>query len=213
MGDRLRVFVRNLTGRSDGTLVSHLLQQLEATSRAVALAREIAAGDVGAAEGSERMGEIESEGDQARKDLIEQLRRSLATPIDREDLNRLSRSVDDILDNLRDLASEFHLYEFSEEPLLREGIDNLDRGIRALYGATECLIDRPEDAARHAADSKKNDVRRSYQRAMARLLTSTDEVDTRLLRRRELLRRLDITGLRLAEAADALADGAVKRSH
>ncbi|MEX2504628.1 MAG: DUF47 family protein [Egicoccus sp.] len=213
MADRMRTFVRNLTGRSDGTLVAHLLQQLEATSRAAALARELADGEVSADAGSRRMGEIETEGDHARRALIEQLRRSLATPIDREDLNRLSRSVDDILDNLRDLASEFHLYQFTTEPLLREGIDNLDEGIRALYGATECLVDRPQDAARQAAESKKNDVRRSYQRAMAELLTSTDEVDTRLLRRRELLRRLDITGLRLAEAADALADGAVKRSH
>jgi len=213
MGDRIRTFVRNLTGRSDATLVAHLLEQLEATSRAAELARQLADGVVTSELGSEQMGEIESEGDHARRALIEQLSRSLATPIDREDLNRLSRSVDDILDNLRDLAREFHLYEFSEEPLLRAGIDNLDQGIRALYGATECLIEQPQDAARQAAESKKNDVRRSYQHAMAELLTSSDEVDTRLLRRRELLRRLDITGLRLAEAADALADGAVKRSH
>lgn len=213
MGDRLRNFVRNLTGKSDATLVDHLLQQLDATARAADLARRLVAGEVGAEPGAEQMSQIETEGDHARRALIEQLRRSLATPIDREDLNRLSRSVDDILDNLRDLATEFRLYEATEEPLLHEGIDNLARGIRALHDATGCLIDQPEDAARRAAESKKNDVRRSYQQAMADLLTSTDDVDTRLLRRRELLRRIDITGLRLAEAADALADGAVKRSH
>lgn len=213
MADRLRNFVRNLTGKSDATLVDHLLQQLDATSRGADLARQMVTGAVATDLGIEQMSAIEGEGDDARRDLIAQLRRSLATPIDREDLNRLSRSVDDILDNLRDLAYEFHLYELVEEPLLTEGIDNLSRGIDDLTEATNSLIERPEEAAQRAAESKKNDVRRSYQQAMAELLTSTDEVDTRLLRRRELLRRLDITGLRLAEAADALADGAVKRSH
>jgi uncharacterized protein len=48
---------------------------------------------------------------------------------------------------------------------------------------------------------------------MAALLAEGQEVTTEVLRRRELLRRVDVTGLRLAEAADALSDGAVKRSH
>lgn len=38
------------------------------------------------------------------------------------------------------------------------------------------------------------------------------EVTPQMLKRRELLRRLDVVGLRLGEAADALADGAVKHS-
>lgn len=213
MNGRLNRFLRNLSGRSDQALVAPLLAQLEATSRAIALAQSMAAGEIDADEGNRRIGEIESEGDDARRALIEELRHTLAVPIDREDINRLSRSVDDILDNVRDLAREFHLYQLQREPLLLEAISNLEAGVRGLVSATQCLLDRPHDAARQAAEAKKNDVRRSYQRAMAELLTSTDLVDTTLLRRRELLRRIDITGLRLAEAADALADGAVKRSH
>jgi hypothetical protein len=39
------------------------------------------------------------------------------------------------------------------------------------------------------------------------------EVSTELLKRRELLRRLDVVGLRLGECADALSDAMLKRSH
>ncbi|GGI08168.1 hypothetical protein GCM10011354_27740 [Egicoccus halophilus] len=210
---RLRRFWRNLTGGSDEDLVACLLAQVTATTEAVELARAMATGEIAPTSGAERMDGVESEGDDARRELILELRRTLATPMDREDLNRLSRSIDDVLDNLRDLAREFDLYGFRDEPLLVEPVDNLAAGLASLRRAIEVLIERPQDAARHAAESKKNDVRRSYQRAMATLLTTDEAVDSLLLRRRELLRRLDITGLRLAEAADALIDGAVKRSH
>ncbi|MFA9447129.1 DUF47 domain-containing protein [Egicoccus sp. AB-alg6-2] len=213
MRGRLKRFLRNLAGNNDEMLLAPLLAQLEATVRAAALARSLAAGEVATDVGDRRMDELESEGDTARRALIEELRHALAVPIDREDLNRVSRSIDDVLDNLRDLARELHLYGLGEEPLLLDPIANLEAGVRGMDAATRCLLDRPQDAARLAAESKKNDVRRSYQFAMASLLTASDTVDTTLLRRRELLRRIDITGLRLAEAADALADGAVKRSH
>jgi hypothetical protein len=45
---------------------------------------------------------------------------------------------------------------------------------------------------------------------MAELLHE-EEVTMRTLRQRELLRRLDIAGIRLGEAADALTSGALKR--
>ena len=57
---------------------------------------------------------------------------------------------------------------------------------------------------------KKNEIRPRYQLAMAELLA--DPVTAQTLKVRESLRRLDVVGLRLGEAADALADGAMKRS-
>ena len=53
-------------------------------------------------------------------------------------------------------------------------------------------------------------VRRLYQQKLAELLN--EPLDNETLKRRELLRRLDVVGLRLGEAADALADGVLKRS-
>lgn len=52
-------------------------------------------------------------------------------------------------------------------------------------------------------------MRMQYQQAMARLLA--EPLTSETLRRREVLRRLDIVGLRLSEAADHLATAAIKR--
>ena len=53
-------------------------------------------------------------------------------------------------------------------------------------------------------------VRRRYQVELARIFAEPLSPET--LKRRELLRRLDVVALRLGEAVDALADGELKRS-
>jgi uncharacterized protein len=211
--ERVRRFARDLTGRGDQVLIDHLIDQLDATLAGVRDVRAVAAGELTTAEGRKRVGEVESVGDDARRALIHELSRTLSSPIDREDLFRVSRSVDDVLDNLRDLAREFDLFAISSEPLLTDALANVEAGVLALREAVACLVGAPEQASKRAAEAKKTDVRLSYERAMAALLADGQEATTELLRRRELLRRADVVGLRLAEAADALADGAVKRSH
>jgi uncharacterized protein len=211
--ERLRRFGRDLTGRGHQVLIDHLVDQLDATLAGVRDVRAVAAGELSTAEGRERVGRVESVGDDARRALILELSRTLSSPIDREDLFRVSRSVDDVLDNLRDLAREFDLFAIAGEPLLTDVLANVEAGVLALREAVASLVDAPEHASRRAWEAKRTDVRPSYERAMAALLADRQEVTTELLRRRELLRRTDVVGLRLAEAADALADGAVKRSH
>jgi uncharacterized protein len=211
--ERLRRFARNLTGGTDQVLIGHLVAQLDAALEGISVARSLAGGELDTGEARATLGRVESRGDDARRELIAELSRTLAAPMDREDLFRLSRSTDDVLDNLRDLAREFDLYEIDGEPLLVDALANVERGLLALREAVGCLVDAPELASLRAAEAKKTDIRSSYQQAMAALLAEGQEVTTETLRRRELLRRVDVTGLRLAEAADALSDGAVKRSH
>lgn len=213
MFERLQRFARDLTGGNDVVLVGHLIDQLDATLQGVAIARALAGGEIDTADARAQLGKVESSGDDARRTLIAELSRTLVAPMDREDLFRLSRSVDDILDNLRDLAREFDLYDIPQEPLLADALANIEAGVLGLREAVECLVEEPGRASLRAAEAKKNDVRASYQQAMAGLLAPGQEVTTEVMRRRELLRRVDVTGLRLAEAADALSDGAVKRSH
>ena len=56
-----------------------------------------------------------------------------------------------------------------------------------------------------------NRVREYRQAALARLFAGPLDID--VLRSRELLDRLDAVGRRLGEAADALSDAMLKRSH
>jgi hypothetical protein len=90
-----------------------------------------------------------------------------------------------------------------------EVLEEIRVGIRALRAATECLRRDVGRVSVAALAAKKAPVRTQYQQAMARLLA--EPLTSETLRRREVLRRLDIVGLRLSEAADHLATAAIKR--
>lgn len=211
---RLRRTVKDLLGTNDAQIVGCLRAQTDAAIEGAEVAAKLVAGGLDVATASTTIGRVEHEGDRARGRLVEGLRTALTTPFDREDLFRLSRSIDDVLDNLRDFVREFELHEapdgFRFVPVLEEIVTSVLR----LGEAIDALIDQPETLTRGALAAKKagNGVRQAYQHAIAELFAG-DEVTMHVLRCRELLRRLDVVGLRLGEAADALADGAMKRSH
>lgn len=212
MFERIRTLVRDLTGRNDAVLVDHLLGQVDAGLEGVALARRVVTGEVAPDDGLEQVADIEHRGDGHRRELIVELSSTLAPPIDREDLFRLSRSVDDVLDNLQDLVREMALFGVEREPLLLPALDGVADGLGMLHDGVAALVDEPGRAQDRARTAKKNDVRRSYEQAVAELLPDDDPVTGRHIKRRQLLRRMDVVGLRLGEAADALADGMVKRN-
>lgn len=211
---RLRRFVRDLTGGVDDELLDALRDQLRMAAEAVGVMREV----LGRGEGADlhdvaqRVDDLESRGDDARSRLVSALSRTLTTPIDREDLFRVSRSFDDVLDNLRDFARELALYRpHLDEDRYGGLLDDVDRGVAALEAAVGALEGGGATLLARAKDAKSagGDIRRGYHRQVARLLSGELTMDT--LKHRELLRRLDVVGLRLGEAGDALEDGALKR--
>lgn len=210
---RLKRLFGQLTGASERELIELLLDQLDATVQGAQLARA-AVGSHPTAQARDEMGDIERAGDSSRAALVEALARSLVTPVDREDLFRLSRSVDDVLDNLRDFVRELHLLQVGSDDLYVPVIEAVISGVEALREAVAAITHAPGTASTASLAAKKscNTIRRLYQSSVARLLNET-ELDHDLLKRRELLRRLDVVGLRLGEAADALADGVLKRGY
>lgn len=209
---RFRRLVLDLSGRGDRVFVAHLSGQIDATLEGAALALEAVRGaDTSVAR--DQMADIEHDGDDQRAQLIEELTRALTTPIDREDLFRLSRSIDDVLDNLRDFIRELDLFGPEDCSSLAPLLEALSTGAGALRTAISYLLERPADVSRACKDAKKhgNELRRLYQHSLADLYEGDLTMDT--LKYRDLLRRLDVVGLRLGEAADALADGVMKRSH
>ncbi|MFF0309624.1 DUF47 domain-containing protein [Streptosporangium sp. NPDC004379] len=236
----MRRVLRDLSGRTDRTLADLVVAQLQAAARGVALARAAAGGELRPGEARRRMALVEHEGDAGRARLVTRLRRSVTSPVDREDLFRLSRSVDDVLDALRDFVREADLYEAPPDPLHEPVLAALADGVDRLTAAVGLLADRPRAAADAALRAKKVGVRPAYQRAVATLLVrpeparparsvqpsqSTEPVQTAqslqptqnvqpvqtALISLLLLNRLDTAGAHLAAAADALADGVVKR--
>lgn len=184
---------------------------MHAAADGAQLALSVARGTLSTADGRAAMSTVEHDGDDHRRDVVAYLTRSLTTPIDREDMFRLSRSIDDVLDNLRDFVREYDLYGWQLDETLADVLIGVAGGIDSLAEAVDSLRSGGRPARSAALGVRKNDIRLRYQTAMSVVLDET--FDSGTLKRRELLRRLDVVGLRLQEAADALADGAVKRSH
>ncbi|MCL4508020.1 MAG: DUF47 family protein [Chloroflexi bacterium] len=211
MSGAIRRLAAELSGHSSQVFSHYVVKQLRATTGAAELVREVVEGMTPVTEARARIKGIENDGDRTRGELVLALSRAFTTPIDREDLFRLSRSVDDVLDNLRDFLREADLFGVEDltpcAPLLPPVLEALERLSRAAMLLTSLVPEVSLEAL--AARKAGNLIRRNYEEELARLFERP--LTGELLKQRELLRRLDVVGLRIGEAADALADGYIKR--
>jgi hypothetical protein len=203
--------LRDLSGKGRADLVAHVVRQIDATLQAASLVEGVVNGEQAPEAAAGAIRSVEHAGDRARADLVVALSSAFSTPIDREDLFRLSRSIDDVLDNLRDFLREVRLFDPEDltpckalVPPVHEGLHHLREGVLSM-GKEGSAVDRCTLATRKAGTA----IRRGYEEGLAELFSRP--VDSETLKQREFLRRLDVVGLRLSEAADALADGWLKR--
>jgi len=209
---RIRRLLDDLSGRSGQRALDLITAQIDVAIRSAELAEAVTAEKIATGAARTRMSEIEHEGDGYRAELVGVLGHVLTTRIDREDLYRVSRSVDDVVDNLRDFVRECDLYQ----PVSLEGdaplLSAVVSGLVELRQALVRLTTAPDQVDTDLVAARKNggEVRNSYQRRLVDLFAA-DDVTMDLIKRRELLRRLDVVGLRLIEAVDALSDGLLKR--
>jgi uncharacterized protein Yka (UPF0111/DUF47 family) len=163
---------------------------------------------------AKRVGAIEKEADELRRILIDDLNRTFVTPIDREDLFSLSRTIDDVLDygystldEMVTLGVKPNLYLERMVAILREAADELYLGVIQLK-------DHPQVASDHAMRAKalENRTESVYRAAVADLFkepkTVEDIVD--ILKMREIYRHLSNAADRGDEAANILGDIVVK---
>ncbi|HEX4813779.1 MAG TPA: DUF47 family protein [Nonomuraea sp.] len=208
---RMRRIRDLMTGRMDSAVADALLGQLQATREGAWLAMAMIGGEVGRTGAHEQMRSIEHLGDEERARLVEELKTALVTPIDPEDLFRLSRSIDDVLDSLRDFVRESHLYRVPDQIRFTPMLDQVIVGIDALESAVRDLASSPSVVTADALEAKKagGAIRRMYQYEISRIFSG--ELTADAMKERELVRRLEIVGVAIGEAADAITDGAMKR--
>lgn len=202
--------VRELMGRGNSVLVAAIRDQVAAAREGAALTTNVMTGDGDFGVIRKEMKRVEHRGDDARERLVVALSQSVATIIDREDLFRLSRSIDDILDALRDLVRQTDMYQI-RNPGLADSLKAVEAALELLDAASGALDDELHNIPHLALAAKKSSsqVLKACQQGTAVLLT--ESVTPALLQRLELFRRLERVGEFLNQAADALADGAMKR--
>ena len=208
----LQSMVRWLLPREDH-FYDFLERQAEAAHRG---ARALAALSEGRStdDVSTSVQDIEHEGDELVREMEEALARTFVTPLDREDLHKLSAELDDILDLLHCVARMFLLIEGSEPtPAMR-------RLMELLVQVTGVLSDAMQKLRKHDYDEiivlcrtvrdleKQGDVQ--FRTALSDLFNDP-AIETRvLLREKEMLEDLEDAMDRCEHVANTLTNLSVK---
>jgi len=163
---------------------------------------------------AQRVRQLEKDADELLRMLVDELNRTFVTPIDREDLYKLSRAVDDILDDTWFTINEMDILEVEPNPYLRDMAARLVTGAEEIKLAVERLSDHPGVASTHATRAKavRNDMEQLYAKALADLFRKPKDLDNviMMLKLREIYRHLFHAGGRIGDAANTIDDIVVK---
>ena len=163
---------------------------------------------------AERLNQVEKEADEVRRILIDELNRTFVTPIDREDIHALSRTIDDVLDYAYATIDEMEILEVEPNDYLRRMTSLLGDAARELLSAMQRLEDHPAVASDHAVRAKalENRMEQVYREAVADLFHQPQDVEhiVEMLKLREIYRHLSNAADRGDEAAKVISDIVVK---
>jgi predicted phosphate transport protein (TIGR00153 family) len=120
---------------------------------------------------ADQIKEVEHKCDFLTHEIIKRLNRTFVTPLDREDIHALARSLDDVMDAIDDAATLVRLYRLES---VRFGARELARIISACTDQVRFALDGLEEhkgLATHAIEinSLENEADRMHQQAVSRL--------------------------------------------
>jgi predicted phosphate transport protein (TIGR00153 family) len=157
---------------------------------------------------------IEKEADEVRRILMDELNRTFVTPIDREDINVLSRNLDDIVDYAYTTTEEMEILAIAPNDYLKRMASLLRDAAVELHLAMEGLKDHPGVANDHAQRAKalENRVEGVYREAIADLFHQPEDLDDimEILKLREVYRHLSNAADQGDQAANHMSDIVVK---
>jgi len=163
---------------------------------------------------SDVVDKLESEADETRRILIDELNRTFVTPFDREDIHALSRAIDDMLDYAYTTVVEMSILEVEPNDHMRQIGAVLAKAASELHLGVQRLSDHPGVAQNHAVRVKQleNQVESLYRQAIADLFHQPRDLEyiVQMLKMRETYRHLSNAADRGDEAANILSDIVVK---
>ncbi len=165
----------------------------------------------GLAERITQLQEIEHRGDTMTHDIIRMLNQTFITPFDREDIHRLTSSLDDVLDFVNAAAVRMTLYRITNPPpaaaelarLIVIQAEELSKAV-ALLGDNQQLLEHCVEVNR-----LENEADRVSRKAIAELFES--EIDPiQLIKLKELYEVLETATDKAEDAANVLEAVALK---
>ncbi len=157
-----------------------------------------------------RIKKAEEEGDRARRELINELVKSLITPLDRQDLFSLSNIIDEILDYSLNTVEEMVVYKLGPDFYLKKMIEKLSRGVAHLnYAVDKLFVDKNlSNTNVIAAKVIENEIEETYREALADLFENDNF--HYVFKMREVYRHISNSADRISEAADIIGNIIIK---
>jgi predicted phosphate transport protein (TIGR00153 family) len=204
--------VRRFFRRRPNNFLKLLCEQAELTLRAMdGLILYIQGHDP---EVARQVTEIEKEADEVRRILIAELNQTFVTPIDREDIFALSRTIDDVLDYAYSTVAEMEILQVGATSYLQRIASLLRDAAYELSMAVQRLEAHPDVANDHAQRAKalENRVEDVYREAIAALFSGPQDLQhvVEMLKLREVYRHLSNAADRGDQAANVICDIVVK---
>jgi predicted phosphate transport protein (TIGR00153 family) len=156
----------------------------------------------------------EKEADEVRRILIDELNRTFVTPMDREDIFALSRTIDDVLDYAYSTVDEMEILRVKPTPYMCRIAALLRDAAYEIHMGVQRLEEHPRVANEHAQRAKalENRVEGVYREALADLFSGPQDVPhvIEMLKMREVYRHLSNAADHGDEAANVIGDVVVK---
>ncbi len=136
------------------------------------LLEEMLAGDRLVSDKADEIKEVEHKCDFLTHELIQRLNRTFVTPIDREDIHALARSLDDVMDAIDASAGVMRLYRLDTVRFgARELAKNISASTVVIHHALAALEKGAKGVNAHAVEINRleNEADRVHQQAVVRL--------------------------------------------
>jgi predicted phosphate transport protein (TIGR00153 family) len=172
---------------------------------------EIFSADPPAAEKADAIREIEHKCDFLTHEIIQRLNKTFVTPIDREDIHMLARTLDDIMDAIDDAAALIPLYRIQKiRPGARELTQLISKQTDTVRLAVESL-ERRANVMQHAVEINRleNEADALHKTAVGRLFDEErDPIE--IVKWKEILDLLERATDRCEDVANLLENVVVK---
>src|SRR5439155_12460429 len=191
------------------------LKQVENISEASRLMLEGAtAGNSQLAKASEQIKALESKGDEITHDIFTRLNQTFITPLDPEDIQALSVSLDNVLDGIEDAAHRMGAYHLEPiTPTILELCGIINQCTQQLQKAFETLDQNKQKVMEHCIEINRleNEADRLVRTAVADLFTNEKD-PIALIKLKEVYDFLEATTDYCEDVADTLQTVVVKHS-
>lgn len=152
-----------------------------------------------------KLQEVEHRGDEMTHDIIRMLNQTFITPFDREDIHRLTSSLDDVLDFVNAAAVRMSLYRITAPPAVAADLaalivlqaEELSKGV-SLLGTNQKVLDHCTEVNR-----LENEADRVSRRAIAELF-DREKDPIQLIKIKELYEVLETATDKAEDAANVL---------